>query len=149
MKLLAYSRTITAATFLSAIVAGCATPPTAEQLLIQRLAIPSYFYPCTGPSGCYWNQLNNGAPTVGLAIINPDSGPGTSQDQNYVNQTLRTQAKGIIVLGYVYTSYGNRPAEEVKSDVDLYYTWYRVNGIFFDEASTDCNVQGYYRNKIK
>jgi hypothetical protein len=38
------------------------------------MAIPSYFYP-----GAYWTQLINGAPTVGLAIINLASGPAKRQ----------------------------------------------------------------------
>jgi len=126
--------------------ATAAGPTATPSNLIQKLAIPSYVYPCTGTSGCYWDQLNNGAPTVGLAIINPNSGPGASKDQNYADQTVRTQAQGILVTGYVHTSYGARAAAIVKSEVDLFYTWYGVDGIFFDEVNNVCTTQAYYQD---
>ena len=68
----------------------------------QKMAIPSYFYP-----GSFWTQLEQGAPTVGLAIINPNSGPGTKFDQNYADEVSRAKANGIYVLGYVATDYGS------------------------------------------
>jgi hypothetical protein len=107
---------------------------------VQKMAIPSYFYP-----GAYWTQLINGAPTVGLAIINPASGPGKKADSNYLNTVRQAQARGITVLGYVYTKYGSRRASAVRADIDKYYSWYGVDGIFFDEASTDCAKLSYYQ----
>ena len=56
----------------------------------------------------------------------------------------RSQAAGLTILGYVHTSYGARPDAEIKAEIDAYATWYLVDGIFFDEASTDCARQGYY-----
>ena len=42
-----------------------------------RLASPAYFYPdCLDNPACFWAQLDAGAPSVGLAVVNPDSGPG-------------------------------------------------------------------------
>ena len=106
----------------------------------QKMAIPSYFY----ATSAFWTQLQNGAPTVGLAIINPGSGPGRKFDQNYYNTTQSTKARGVIVLGYVYTNYGSRTVSKVKADIDKYYTWYGVEGIFFDEVSNSCAKQAYY-----
>lgn len=108
--------------------------------LIQKVAIPSYFEP-----GSIWTQLESGAPTVGLAIINPSDGVGTTISQTYVSQTSNTKSKGVIVLGYVFTNYGQRLAAEVKAEIDKYYQWYGVQGIFLDEASTDCNQLAYYQ----
>ena len=52
---------------------------------------------------------------------------------------MRTaQKRGITVVGYVDTNYGARGVSAVESDIDKYYSWYHVNGIFFDRASTDC-----------
>lgn len=90
--------------------------------------------------------MENGAPTVGLAIINPDSGPGASEDQNYANQVTSTEAKGITVVGYVSTSYAGtqnttRTLAAAEHDVDTYYSWYpNIDGIFVDEVSTDCGA---------
>ncbi len=124
------------------------TPTSPPSGGTQKLLIPSYFYPCTGTAGCYWDQLNNGAPTVGIALINPASGPGSVKDQNYADQTVRTQSRGIKVLGYVHTSYTNRPAADVKREIDLHYTWYNVDGIFFDEVQNVCTTAyvNYYQD---
>lgn len=109
------------------------TPPK------QAVAVPAYFTP-----GAFWTQLNAAAPTVGLAVINPNSGPGNGVNYDYVNQVQQSRARGLTVLGYVHTSYGTRLAADVKREIDQYYAWYGVDGIFFDEASTDCALQPYY-----
>lgn len=117
-----------------------------DSVASQQLAIPSYIYPCNAASGCYWTQLLNGSPTVGIAIINPNSGPGTALDTNYRDQVLRARAQGVKILGYVHTSFGRRGLPTVKAEVDRYYTWYAVDGIFVDEASTNCWQRKYYIN---
>lgn len=110
-----------------------------EAVTNQKIAIPSYFYP-----GALWTKLENSAPTVGLAIINPNSGPGSSRDPNYAAEITRAHAKGIKVVAYVHTSYGARSGPVVKAEVNQYYSWYNVDGIFFDEASNDCTKKNYY-----
>lgn len=113
--------------------------------LAQRVAVPSYFYPDSNPGG-RWSKLEGGVPTVGLGIINPDSGSGTASNPDYVAQIARSQRAGLTVLGYVYTDYGARSAADVKADIDNYYGWYGVDGIFFDEAfNSDCTKRPYYR----
>jgi hypothetical protein len=117
-----------------ALASPAASPPP------QKIAIPSYFYP-----GPLWTKLESGAPTVGLAIINPNSGPGSSRDPAYAAEIQRAHAKGIIVLGYVHTSNGARSAYAVKSEVNRYYAWYQIDGIFFDEANVEtCAQKPYY-----
>ena len=79
-------------------------------------------------------------------IVNPSSGPGSSIDQTYAAQVKRSQAANLTVLGYVYTDYGQRSPAMVKSDIDKYYAWYSVDGIFFDQASTQCShARSYYK----
>lgn len=112
-------------------------PPTG---MGQSIAVPAYFYP-----GSTWTQLEAGAPTVGLAIINPNDGPGTAVDSNYRTQVGSSQAKGIRAIGYVYTSYGKRPLATVKAEIDQHYAWYGVDGIFFDETTADCADLEYYQ----
>eukprot|EP01111_Echinosteliopsis_oligospora_P011082 TRINITY_DN3565_c0_g1_i1.p1 TRINITY_DN3565_c0_g1~~TRINITY_DN3565_c0_g1_i1.p1 ORF type:complete len:155 (+),score=33.10 TRINITY_DN3565_c0_g1_i1:222-686(+) len=97
----------------------------------MKIAIPTYYYP-----GCAdWSKALSDSSTK-YVIINPNSGSGTKIDPNYVNQTKEAQSLQINVLGYVHTSYGKRPIEEVKADIDRYYDWYHVSGIFLDEAPT-------------
>ena len=108
---------------------------------VQRVAVPSYFYPA---SGSPWAQLDGGGPAVGIAIINPASGPGSAPDPSYAAQVQASQQAGVAVLGYVHTSYGGRAAATVQAEIDDYYSWYHVDGIFFDEASTDCSLASSY-----
>lgn len=108
----------------------------------QSIAVPAYFYPSYPDP--VWTQLQSGAPTVAVAVMNPASGPGASADPNYVSQIAAAHAAGITVLGYVYTSYAARPLVDVQADVDAYYAQYPVDGIFFDEAANDCGQQAYY-----
>lgn len=119
---------------------------SSESTITQQLAIPSYIYPCSTAANCDWTQLLNGAPTVGIAIINPNSGPGTTFDPNYRDQVVRARARGVKILGYVDTTYGHRTLAIEKAEVDRYYTWYDVDGIFVDQASTNCWQRKYYMN---
>lgn len=107
----------------------------------QKMAIPSYFYP-----GDFWAQLEQEAPTVGLAIINPDNGPGKKFDQSYADEVARAKANGVWVIGYVATGYGKRNKAIVKSEINKYYAMYHVDGIFLDEAASSCTKKGYYKD---
>ena len=108
----------------------------------QSIAIPAYFYPVyPDPT---WQQMEDATPTVAMAIMNPASGPGTAADANYVSQVPHTRAAGVAVLGYVDTAYASRTITAVEADIDSYYAWYGVDGIFFDQASNDCGDAPYY-----
>jgi len=147
LTLLAATSAALAATMVAALLPHTASAHTAVGT--QKMAIPAYFY-ATSP---YWTQLQNDVlskvpeGTVGIAIMNPSSGPGPRQNTDYVNTVNKTKAAGTKVYGYVYTSYGARRLSAVKSDIDKYYNWYNVDGIFFDEAEyRDCNDDAYYKN---
>jgi len=105
----------------------------------QAVAVPAYFDP--GPG---WARLDRADPTGGLVVMNPDNGPGAARQADYVAAVRAAEAAGITVVGYVYTSYGRRSPGAVEADVDAYYRWYGVDGIFFDEASTACADEPYY-----
>ena len=40
--------------------------------------------------------------------------------------------------------FGHRPLAAVEANIDAYYRWYPVEGIFFDQASTNCANEPYY-----
>jgi len=112
----------------------------AQAAAAQTMAVPAYFYP-----GSYWTQLDQAGSGVGVAVMNPDSGPGAGPDPNYVAAVRSAEAAGITVVGYVYTSYGSRSIASVESDINNYYSWYpNLDGIFLDEASTNCASEPYY-----
>jgi hypothetical protein len=44
----------------------------------------------------------------------------------------------ITLVGYVYTSYGQRPLQQVKSEIDRWIDFYPgLQGIFLDEQASD------------
>jgi hypothetical protein len=99
------------------------------------LIVPLYSYP-----GNDWNTLiteKTKYPSIPIvAIINPDSGPGT-KDTNYLYGIQKLQSSGIQVIGYVYTA--NIDYNTITKYIDEYKNWYNVDGIFFDQMS---NVKG-------
>src|SRR5688572_12572672 len=105
----------------------------------QQTIIPAYFYP-----GPLWDQAIAAGPTVSTMIMNPASGPGSARNIDYVNVVTRAQAAGINVIGYVHTLYGARDPQLVKQEVDAYYSWYGVDGIFFDEVASSAAQLAYY-----
>jgi len=106
-----------------------------------RLAAPSYQDPGT-PLWTGWAAP--GPQAVGIMIVNLDNG----DDETYypaVDQAIRqTRKQGIFVLGYTYTGYGQRDPKTVQQKVDAVYQNYLVDGIFFDEAPTDCSASNPY-----
>jgi len=106
-----------------------AIPPSSG----QSMAVPAFF-----PLRRLWTQIDSATPTLQLAVVNPATGPGTIYDETYASVVRSAEKRGIIVVGYVDTDYGERDLSAVESEVDKYYSWYHVNGIFFDRASTDC-----------
>jgi len=116
--------------------------PTA--LMSTGLMIPLYIYP-----GKAWDTLisaKKAYPNVPIiAIINPNSGPGTSQDSTYVTKIAQLIAAGITVIGYDHTSWGARSLSDVKNDIDLYQSFYpNIQGIFFDEMTAVSGDETYY-----
>ena len=86
-------------------------------------------------------QLHPRVPIV--MIVGPNNGPGTSPDPTYALYVAKAQAAGIVVLGYVYSSYATRAASAIETDISNFKSWYGVNGIFIDEMAT--NASGYYQ----
>jgi len=79
-------------------------------------------------------------------ILDPDSGPGTTQDPVYVEAIKAMQLAGIQVVGYVNTDYNKRPIKEVISDITEWQTLYQPDGIFLDRMGTDLD---YYVSLTK
>lgn len=108
----------------------------------QSVAIPAYFYPVYPDP--LWSRMNAASPTVSFAVMNPANGAGAAPDANYTAQVAATRAAGVKVLGYVYSSYATRDPSLLEADIDNYYAWYGVDGIFIDEADNTCPNAAYY-----
>jgi hypothetical protein len=104
-----------------------------------RLAIPSY----VSPSSAGWNRWESmGSRIVGIMILNRNNGDDTQIDPESVASIKKTQASGILVLGYIHTGYAKRDPNEVRTKIDGVYASYQVDGIFLDETPTDCSEVG-------
>jgi len=125
---------------LTAAMVACSV--NAVQAAPQSVAIPAYFYPVFPDP--LWTQMQNSTPTVSFAVMNPANGAGPMPDSNYVSQIAAARAAGVKILGYVYSSYAARDPALQKADIDNYYAWYNVDGIFIDEANSDCLYAPYY-----
>ena len=107
--------------------------------------VPAYFY----PSGDKWQQMCStlrAAARQAVVIMNPDSGPGLAKNRDYTAAVATCHQRPIAqtVVGYVKTQYGDRSAADIKADIDKYYAWYAVNGIFFDQMSNSAADKALY-----
>jgi hypothetical protein len=96
-----------------------------------HLIVPAYWDPDD-----QWQQIIANAPTVGMIIFNPNSGPGTATKPGYAAAIAQAQNVGIKVLGYVSTQYGARAEADIDADVNGYYSLYSPSGIYFAEGPT-------------
>ena len=102
------------------------------------VVVPAYFYPTISN---YWSVMNYAAPRVPLIVIlNPNSGPGTSQDANFVTVVSNLHAAGGKTIGYIATGYTTTNLAQVEACVDRYLSFYTVDGFFFDEMSNDADT---------
>jgi hypothetical protein len=102
-----------------------------------HMIVPAYWQP-----DAQWQRIIADAPTVGMIIFNPASGPGTATDPVYPPVIAQAQAAGIRVLGYVATDYGQRAEADIDADVNGYYDLYAPSGIYFAEGpmESDCDT---------
>ena len=108
------------------------------------LGVPAYVYP--GQKS--FVTLGSMTPAPGIVILDPDNGDARFS-RSWQSQAEKLRARGTTVLGYVYTNYASRPISEVENSVDNYLRsvsgHIAVSGIFFDQMSTSCAKEGYYR----
>jgi hypothetical protein len=114
-----------------------AFPSIASAAPAMTLTVPAYFT-ATGSTAGDWSDLATTAaklPTT--AILNPDSGPGTTASAAYVAAIEKVHAAGGRVIGYVYTSYTQRSLSKVVADINTYVSLYKVDGFFIDNMTSD------------
>lgn len=122
-----------------------ATAPAASEKRELKLLVPAYFYPA-GDGLREWDRLIAAASDAKLiAVANPASGPGEAFDTNYKRVIRRGVRAGVEIIGYVATAYGDRPAAEVKADIDRWLKFYpAISGFFFDALAGDAGQVAHY-----
>jgi len=139
---------ITAQIFLS----GCGDErssyyPPLTPIELQML-IPLYSHP-TDQDGELWNSVALAAQkipiTVIFGVIRAEEEPvPTPPDVEYLNGLQQLRNAGVTLLAYVETTNGERPIEDVKTDVKAYSEYYDIDGIFYDEVSNSFDDFTYY-----
>ncbi len=137
----AFQRGLKFAGWSVAIFAAIAISMTMTAAAQTRLGVPAY----QDPGSKQWtNWAAPGAKSIGIMIVNLDNG----DDETYypaVDRAIRaTRKQGVFVIGYTYTGYGTRDPKVVRRKIDAVYRNYLVDGMFFDEAPTDCNANNTF-----
>jgi hypothetical protein len=105
----------------------------------MRLLIPTYF-----ESNSIWAKAYAVMTAGDIAILNPNNGVGASKDTVYTNIVHNIVSRSIIPVGYVYTSHGTRAAATVKAQIDNWFSWYGITGIFLDEVGEAASTLPYF-----
>ncbi|MBP8310070.1 MAG: spherulation-specific family 4 protein [Burkholderiaceae bacterium] len=122
--------------------------PGAARAAPFEIMVPAYFLPESAPAGGLagdWAALATAA-DAGLrvtAILNPDSGPGAVQSPVWADAASAFRCERCEgLLGFVSTRYGDgsRSLAAVKAEIDKYYLWYPVTGIFLDEMPSEADM---------
>lgn len=146
--------------FLLAAALGCfaVLPGDAHAQQYQATVFaPGYSYPTVSTSHWdadsldYLDSVWNHEDHPKFLIFNPASGPGSSSNSDYVTAIDDAHEHGIMVLGYIATTYGAKDLEDVYDEVGLYVDFYesisrKLDGFFFDEAdfANNSTKKAYY-----
>jgi Spherulation-specific family 4 len=113
----------------------------------QDQLVPAYFYPGTSSPWATAEATHTGGQFM---VANPASGPGSSVNPDYTAEVGRAHTVGLLVLGYVHTSYGARASVDVKAEISNWANWYAIDGIFLDEVAstvgTNTVTLNYYQD---
>jgi Spherulation-specific family 4 len=119
--------------------APAASPVTAS---CHRTFVPSFPW-----SAAFWMRAMDSRPAPGVMLLDvTGTGAGNVPVPHFQVLVRRAHARGVAVLGYSSTEYGQRPAAAVEADARNYRAWYRADGMFLDLAAPDRGHLPYYRN---
>ncbi|MGV8910724.1 MAG: spherulation-specific family 4 protein [Propionicimonas sp.] len=111
------------------------------------LVLPAYFDPIREATD--WAQVTARASAVRLVVLNPSSGPGAGRQESYAALSGGLRATGIRRIGYVNTDYGTRPGADVRDECAAFRDWYDVDGVFFDQVSSEVGGLDAYEQYVR
>ncbi|MGE3289599.1 MAG: spherulation-specific family 4 protein [Pseudonocardia sp.] len=111
--------------------------------------MPAYFHPVREADS--WARLDAACARddVGIVVINPDSGFGTTADDAYRWACSSLCRSGTTVAGYVDTAYASRPHADVVAEVRAYVASYGVGAAFLDQVTSTRVELPYYRELVR
>jgi hypothetical protein len=125
----------------------------AAQTGCQNIGVPMYFSPVVDAND--WTTAMNAVPIPPgkqlILIMNPNSGPGTQGDPDfltYQKDVTAAQNNKIKVYGYVATGNGNISSATVHTQATEYRDWFGVDGIFLDQVLGDAAHLEYYTGLV-
>lgn len=149
------------ATVLPLLLGLASTTANSASTVCQRLVPAAY-----GPT--VWAGSESSIPVPGSVIANwgkgydgAGGGPGLAKSTANLATIQQAQARGIRLLGYVWTDYANNaagnpvkswmtaaPLSAAENEAAEWYSWYKVTSIFFDGAPTGTagGQLTYYKN---
>ncbi len=118
----------------------------------EGVLIPFYHYPSLNDSKIeQLIKLKSRYPACEvIAIINPNNGIFEKEQFNFSKMILDLHRGGVECIGYLYTGFGKRDLEDIKSNI---YAWkrvykkYGIEGIFVDEVK--CDERLFYKEVAK
>jgi Spherulation-specific family 4 len=112
-----------------------------------ELVVPAYFDP-TAKSALWTQLVTTAAANPTTVIMNPDNGPGNTQNPAYISAIAKVRAAGGKVIGYVSTRSTKRALSTVVADINKYMAFYKIDGIFVDEMTSDSVISHiqYYQS---
>ncbi len=129
--------TASSSTSSTTITAATSTATTQRTSVRQQAKSTGVFIPLyTNYSTSKWGeviQAKISSPSVPIvAIVNPHVGPGDYYNSTFAAGVKGMQEVGIAVIGYVWTDYGAKNISSLKTQIQLYSTWYGVDGVLLD-----------------
>ena len=112
--------------------------------------VPAYW----GDDQGNWNRLITTHPQGTVAIVNANNGPVDKLDPALAQEIQAAQAAGIKVIGYVWTGQADPAAdapqgqseETVKNNINLWYKYYKLDGIHLDDAIFSTQHLQYFQD---
>ncbi|MDE1856852.1 MAG: hypothetical protein KGH98_02075 [Candidatus Micrarchaeota archaeon] len=133
----------------SAVTANTTTILQQHGAAMAGILIPLY----SAPDSPIWFEVSKvksdykSVPVI--AIIDPNNGPGASQNSTYTFGVELLKATGTRVAGYIDTDYGAVPFSNVTRQINEYKDWYSSNNIFLDRMASAPGMESYYSNITK
>ena len=114
----------------------------------RTISLATYYAPDTISPKKNWDRVLRHNPHIGISIINVNSGPGDKINSDWQAQAEKAHASGSHVVGYVRSGWGTESQDKLLAEMQKYIDWYKVDGVFVDEAvngwGDQFNKMSYY-----